>query len=468
MGRCFLGLGLHLFHQAQCHSADVACQFFEGRMFARVVGSGVGLGLFLLFVANVDDCLRAVQFDVHGAVAECVRYFTGERRKCREQHQLRRSFDGACEGIGYRDGLFVTESGSGTEVVAQAGGCFTEFHDTIVMSKVTSVKESVDVTQSEHAHLGHCDPVVPGSLLTMINGDSAPAAVRAFGTVSVAMVTPFTSEGKLDIDAGVRLADHLVAHGCDGLVLAGTTGESPTTTETEKLELLRAVIAAVGDRAKIVAGAGSNDTAHSVELARDAARAGAHGLLVVTPYYSKPPQAGLFAHFTAVADATDLPVALYDIPPRSVVPIETETIRSLAEHPNIVAVKDAKGDLLAGAELIGTTDLAFYSGDDGLNLPWLSVGGTGFISVIGHLAAPRLVEMRTAYLAGDIVRAAAINLSLTPLVRAMAGLGGVAMSKAGLRLLGIDVGEPRLPQIAPTTEQIDLLALDLVAAGVLT
>ncbi|MFH5229762.1 4-hydroxy-tetrahydrodipicolinate synthase [Antrihabitans spumae] len=302
----------------------------------------------------------------------------------------------------------------------------------------------------------------------MINGDSAPAAVRAFGTVSVAMVTPFTSEGKLDIDAGVRLADHLVAHGCDGLVLAGTTGESPTTTETEKLELLRAVIAAVGDRAKIVAGAGSNDTAHSVELARDAARAGAHGLLVVTPYYSKPPQAGLFAHFTAVADATDLPVALYDIPPRSVVPIETETIRSLAEHPNIVAVKDAKGDLLAGAELIGTTDLAFYSGDDGLNLPWLSVGGTGFISVIGHLAAPRLVEMRTAYLAGDIVRAAAINLSLTPLVRAMAGLGGVAMSKAGLRLLGIDVGEPRLPQIAPTTEQIDLLALDLVAAGVLT
>ncbi|MFH5206802.1 4-hydroxy-tetrahydrodipicolinate synthase [Antrihabitans sp. NCIMB 15449] len=302
----------------------------------------------------------------------------------------------------------------------------------------------------------------------MINGDSAPAAVRAFGTVSVAMVTPFTSEGKLDIDAGVRLADHLVAHGCDGLVLAGTTGESPTTTETEKLELLRAVIAAVGDRAKIVAGAGSNDTAHSVELARDAARAGAHGLLVVTPYYSKPPQAGLFAHFTAVADATDLPVALYDIPPRSVVPIETETIRSLAEHPNIVAVKDAKGDLLAGAELIGTTDLAFYSGDDGLNLPWLSVGGTGFISVIGHLAAPRLVEMRTAYLAGDIVRAAAINLSLTPLVRAMAGLGGVAMSKAGLRLLGIDVGEPRLPQIAPTTEKIDLLALDLVAAGVLT
>ena len=192
----------------------------------------------------------------------------------------------------------------------------------------------------------------------MTYGDSASLVERPFGTISVAMVTPFTADGKLDVDAGVRLAHHLVDSGCDGLVLAGTTGESPTTTENEKLDLLRAVIDAVGDRAKIVAGAGSNDTAHSVELARDAARAGAHGLLVVTPYYSRPPQAGLLAHFTAVADATDLPVMLYDIPPRSVVPIETETLRRLAEHPRIIAVKDAKGDLNAGAELIGTTDLA--------------------------------------------------------------------------------------------------------------
>ncbi len=265
----------------------------------------------------------------------------------------------------------------------------------------------------------------------------------------------------------MRLAAHLVDNGCDGLVLAGTTGESPTTTEDEKLELLRAVIAAVGDRAKIVAGAGSNDTAHSVELARDAARAGAHGLLVVTPYYSRPPQAGLYAHFTAVADATDLPVMLYDIPPRSVVPIETETIRRLADHPRILAVKDAKGDLNAGAELIGTTDLDFFSGDDPLNLPWLSVGAVGFVSVIGHLVPQRLRALHTAFMQGDLAKAREINLSLVPVNRSVARLGGVSASKAGLRLMGLDVGDPRLPQVAPTTEQIDILAADLAAAGVL-
>ena len=301
----------------------------------------------------------------------------------------------------------------------------------------------------------------------MTYGDSASPVERPFGTVSTAMVTPFTSDGKLDVDAGVRLAAYLVDNGCDSLVLAGTTGESPTTTENEKLELLRAVIDAVGNRAKIIAGAGSNDTAHSVELARDAARAGAQGLLVVTPYYSRPPQAGLFAHFTAVANATDLPVMLYDIPPRSVVPIETETIRRLAENPRIVAVKDAKGDLNAGAELIGTTDLQFFSGDDPLNLPWLSVGATGFVSVIGHLVPGRLRELHTAFAAGDIARARAINLSLIPVIRSVARLGGVSASKAGLRLIGLDVGEPRLPQVAPTHDQLDLLAADLHAAGVL-
>ncbi|MBJ8344990.1 4-hydroxy-tetrahydrodipicolinate synthase [Antrihabitans sp. YC2-6] len=301
----------------------------------------------------------------------------------------------------------------------------------------------------------------------MTNGDSAPAAVRAFGTVSVAMVTPFTAEGKLDVDAGVRLADHLVEEGCDGLVLAGTTGESPTTTEHEKLELLQAVVAAVGDRAKIIAGAGSNDTAHSVELARDAARAGAHGLLVVTPYYSRPPQEGLLAHFRAVADATDLPVCLYDIPPRSVVPIEFGTIQRLAEHPRILAVKDAKGDLNAGAELIGTTDLEFYSGDDALNLPWLSVGAVGFISVIGHLVPGRLRALVDAYNAGDVARARAINLELTLLTRTVSWIGGAAASKAGLRLLGFDTGEPRLPIVAPPTEQIDALAAALTDIGVL-
>ncbi len=281
------------------------------------------------------------------------------------------------------------------------------------------------------------------------------------------MVTPFSAEGKLDVDAGVGLATHLVDGGCDLLILAGTTGESPTTTTQEKAELLRAVVQAVGERATIVAGAGSYDTAESVEAAREAATAGAHGLLVVTPYYSRPSQRGLLAHFTAVADATDLPVTLYDIPPRSVVPIETDTILRLAEHPRIVAVKDAKGDLNAGAEIIARTGLTFYSGDDALNLPWLAVGAVGFISVIGHLAPGRLRELRDAYAAGDVVRAREINASLIPLTHAMAMLGGVAAMKAALRLQGIDVGIPRLPQVAPTAEQLDTLAGLMQAAGVL-
>ncbi|GAA4476616.1 4-hydroxy-tetrahydrodipicolinate synthase [Rhodococcus olei] len=301
----------------------------------------------------------------------------------------------------------------------------------------------------------------------MTNAESAPVE-RPFGTILTAMVTPFTADGKLDVDAGVRLATHLVDGGCDGLVLAGTTGESPTTTESEKLELMRAVVAAVGDRAKIVAGAGSNDTAHSVELARDAARAGADGLLVVTPYYSKPPQSGLLAHFTAVADATDLPVMLYDIPPRSVVPIETETIYRLAEHPRIKAVKDAKGDLAAGAELIANTDLQFFSGDDPLNLPWLSVGAVGFVSVIGHLVPGGLRDLLDAYRVGDVARAREINAGLLPVIRAVGRLGGVSASKAGLRLQGIEVGDPRLPQVPPTPEQVAVLAADLRAAGALS
>lgn len=281
------------------------------------------------------------------------------------------------------------------------------------------------------------------------------------------MVTPFGVDGKLDIDTGVALANRLVDRGVDLLVVSGTTGESPTTTESEKSDLLRAVVSSVGTRATVIAGAGTYDTAHSIELARNAQRAGAHGLLVVTPYYSRPTQDGLFAHFTAIADATDLPVTLYDIPPRSVVPIAFDTIRRLAEHPRIVAVKDAKGDLNAGAALIESTGLAFYSGDDMLNLPWLSVGAVGFISVIGHLVPERLRELLDAYTAGEVVRARKINAGLLRLNAAMARLGGVAMTKGALRLLGVEVGEPRLPQLMPSTDQLDELAADLEAAGVL-
>jgi 4-hydroxy-tetrahydrodipicolinate synthase len=287
------------------------------------------------------------------------------------------------------------------------------------------------------------------------------------GTLLTAMVTPFGPDGSLDLPAAARLANHLVDAGCDGLVISGTTGESPTTTDAEKLTLLRAVLETVGDRARIIAGAGTYDTAHSVQLAKACAAEGAHGLLVVTPYYSKPPQSGLIAHFTAVADATALPVLLYDIPPRSVIPIQPDTLRTLATHPNIVGVKDAKGDLHAGAQLMAETGLTYYSGDDPLNLPWLAMGATGFISVIGHLAAGQLRDLLTAFQSGDIATARKINVEIAPLCNAMSRLGGVTMAKAGLRLQGIDVGSPRLPQMPATPDQIDALAADMRAASVL-
>ncbi|ABM13201.1 MULTISPECIES: 4-hydroxy-tetrahydrodipicolinate synthase [Mycolicibacterium] len=296
------------------------------------------------------------------------------------------------------------------------------------------------------------------------SGFDAPARL---GTLLTAMVTPFKPNGALDTDTAARLANHLVDAGCDGIVVSGTTGESPTTTDDEKIALLRTVLEAVGDRARVIAGAGTYDTAHSVRMAKASAAEGAHGLLVVTPYYSRPPQAGLAAHFTAVADATDRPVILYDIPPRSVVPIEWETIRALAGHPNIVAIKDAKGDLHGGGQIIAETGLAYYSGDDALNLPWLAMGAVGFISVWGHLAASALRDMMTAFASGDIATARKINVTLGPLSQAQARLGGVTLSKAGLRLQGFEVGEPRLPQIPATDEQVEELAADMRAAGVL-
>ncbi len=302
----------------------------------------------------------------------------------------------------------------------------------------------------------------------MTNGESTDTELRASGTVGVAMVTPFTAEGKLDVDAGVALAAYLVDRGVDLLAISGTTGESPTTTESEKFDLLHAVVDAVGDRATVIGGAGTYDTMHSIELARNAERAGAHGLLVVTPYYSRPSQEGLIAHFTAVADATGLPVTLYDIPARSVVPIASETILRLSEHPRIVAVKDAKGDLAGGAQLIAETDLTYYSGDDVLNLPWLSVGAGGFISVIGHLVPERLRQLRHSYLSGDVTKARELHAGMLPLCRAMARVGGVAMTKASLRLLGIETGEPRLPQLMPDGEQLEAIAADLRIAGVLS
>ncbi|RZS34749.1 4-hydroxy-tetrahydrodipicolinate synthase [Herbihabitans rhizosphaerae] len=301
------------------------------------------------------------------------------------------------------------------------------------------------------AHVTTCPTASPG---------------RPFGQVLTAMVTPFKSDGALDLDAAQELASHLVDLGNDGLVLNGTTGESPTTSDQEKSDMIRAVVEAVGDRATVVAGAGTYDTAHSVHLARDAEKAGAHALLVVTPYYSRPPQAGLVAHFTAVADATELPVMLYDIPPRSIVPIEVDTLRRLAEHPRIVAVKDAKGDLLAGSQVIASTDLAYYSGDDAVNLPWLSVGAVGFVSVISHVVAGRLRRLVDTYETGDVSTARTVHRGLLPVYRAMSRVGGVIFVKAALRLRGHDVGDPRLPLPPATEEQVEAIAADLADAGV--
>ncbi|RSZ61738.1 4-hydroxy-tetrahydrodipicolinate synthase [Corynebacterium hylobatis] len=302
----------------------------------------------------------------------------------------------------------------------------------------------------------------------MSTGLTAKTGAEHFGTVCVAMVTPFDRDGALDVEAGRRLAAYLVDNGLDSLVLAGTTGESPTTTVAEKTALLRAVKEEVGDRAKLIAGAGTNNTADSVELARASAEAGADALLVVTPYYSKPSQEGLYQHFSAVAGATDLPVCLYDIPPRSSIPIEPGTLRRLAEIPNILAVKDAKGNMGESALLMHETGLAYYSGDDPLNIPWLSIGATGFISVVGHAAPRALRELHTSFEEGDLARAREINATvLTPLIAAQARLGGASMAKAALRLQGIEVGDPRLPVVAPDEQEIEALRRDMEKAGVL-
>jgi 4-hydroxy-tetrahydrodipicolinate synthase len=287
-----------------------------------------------------------------------------------------------------------------------------------------------------------------------------------FGRVLTAMVTPFTADGALDLDGAQRLAAHLVDAGNDGLIISGTTGESPTTSDVEKAQLVRAVVEAVGDRAHVVAGAGTNDTAHSIELARAAADAGAHGLLAVTPYYSKPPQEGLHRHFTAIADSTDLPVMLYDIPGRSGVPINTETLVRLAEHPRIVANKDAKGDLGRASWAIATSGLAWYSGDDMLNLPLLSVGAIGYVSVVGHLVTPELRAMLEAHLSGDVVKATEIHQQLLPVFTGMFRTQGVITTKAALALQGLPAGPLRLPLVELSPEETEQLRRDLALGGV--
>ncbi|WP_328424683.1 4-hydroxy-tetrahydrodipicolinate synthase [Micromonospora sp. NBC_00389] len=289
---------------------------------------------------------------------------------------------------------------------------------------------------------------------------------RPFGRLLTAMVSPFTPDGSLDLDGVVRLASHLVdEQGNDALVVNGTTGESPTTTDAEKERLIRAVVEAVGDRAKVVAGVGTNDTRHTIELASAAEKAGAHGLLVVTPYYNKPPQSGLLRHFTAVADATGLPVMLYDIPHRSGVPIDTETLVRLAEHGRIVAVKDAKGDLTATSWVTSRTALAFYSGEDALTLPALAVGSVGVVGTSTHFTGALTAQMIEAYDAGDMPAALALHRRLLPLFTGIFRTQGTILVKAGLAALGLPAGPVRPPLVDATDDEIAQLRADFAAAG---
>ncbi len=316
-------------------------------------------------------------------------------------------------------------------------------------------------------------PDVPGapggSVGRMSPSSAAPSTGRPFGAVLTAMVTPFTAAGEVDLDAAGALAEHLVGLGHDGLVVSGTTGESPTTSDAEKEALLRVVLEAVGGRARVVAGVGTNDTRHTAELAREAEKAGAHGLLVVTPYYNKPPAEGLVAHFTTVADATDLPVMVYDIPGRAGVRITTPVLLRIAGHDRIVAVKDATGDLFAGSEVMARTALVYYSGDDALNLAWLAHGAAGVVSVVGHVAGAQYAEMVRAMDAGDVAGARAVHDRLIPAVTAiMTRTQGAIMAKAALELQGVLTNRTmRLPLVPATDEQVSALRTDLVAAGLL-
>jgi len=287
-----------------------------------------------------------------------------------------------------------------------------------------------------------------------------------FGRLLTAMVTPFTVAGELDARAAASLAEYLVdVQRNDALVVSGTTGESPTTSDAEKSELISAVRDAVGDRARVVAGVGTFDTVHSIQLAEQAAKAGADGLLVVSPYYSKPPPAGVLRHFRAIADATDLPVMIYDIPGRTAAAVATETLIELAKHPNVVAVKDAKQDLPASARVIAETGLAYYAGDDALTLPLLAVGGVGVVGTSTHFSGARTKQLIEAYLRGEVAEALALHQQLLPIFTGIFRTQGVILVKAGLTLQGRSAGPVRLPMVDATEHEISHLRQDLAAAG---
>ena len=288
-----------------------------------------------------------------------------------------------------------------------------------------------------------------------------------FGVMLTAMITPFEPDGGQDLDGAQRLASHLVDNlGHEGLVINGTTGEAATKTDAEDLALLQAVVEAVGDRATVIAGVGTNDTAHSISSAKAAQKAGVHALMASAPYYNRPPQQGIFEHFWAIADSTELPLMTYDIPRRTGVAIETETLVRLAEHPRIIANKDAKGDLEASQWVMARTDLAWYSGEDSLDLALLALGAGGMVSVVGHLVGDRLAKMAELFWNGDVEAAREINESLLPVYTGVFRAQGVILIKAALNLQGLPSGPVRLPLVNATPSEIAQLRIDLAAGGV--
>jgi 4-hydroxy-tetrahydrodipicolinate synthase len=296
---------------------------------------------------------------------------------------------------------------------------------------------------------------------------SAPAA--PFGRVLTAMATAFHDDGSVDLEGTARIAAHLVDHGHDGVVVSGTTGESPTTTTAEDGAILAAVKDAVGERAFVVAGVGTNSTAHSVELAEQAAKLGADGLLLVTPYYNKPGQAGVLHHFTAVAEASDVPVMLYDVPGRTGTQIALETYEGAMRLETVVAVKDAVGDLPRGVKVM-QMGYALYSGDDAHNLAWLAHGAAGFVSVVGHAAGDQFKAMAETFLAGDHAGALEIFTRLLPAIDAVMGVPnyGATTAKAALQLLGVlDNRNVRAPLVPLDDDEVAALRAGLAASGLL-
>ncbi|SEJ48016.1 4-hydroxy-tetrahydrodipicolinate synthase [Demequina mangrovi] len=293
------------------------------------------------------------------------------------------------------------------------------------------------------------------------------SSARPFGTVLTAMVTPMHEGGALDLKAAQDLARYLVAHGSDGLVLSGTTGEAPTTHAPEKVDLLVAVREAVGPDVTILTGAGSNDTAHAVRMAEQGEEAGADGILALTPYYSKPTQAGVVAHFRAILGATSLPAMLYDIPGRTALAISDESYDALAAHPRVVAVKDATGGVDAAKERIERTGLAWYSGDDPLTLDFLRAGAVGVVSVSSHVVGREIAAMIAAHEAGDTAQAERLHESLLPVHAAVFGGPGAINAKSALHWLGVIPGRAmRLPLLPNPPAEHDALIESLEAAGI--